>query len=136
MLEPLQRHLESAARANNKECDCVSEKNILECMLVVHVVIYLFQMSDYVSPADIDVIWEKLRRESFPRLPAQLHEPQRDALFWLGNKKNVLLAIGTGYPLRISIFMYSSYSSPHICFHTAFSNLLTLKNYQAAARLL
>ena len=71
-------------------------------------------MSDYVSPADVDVLWEKLRRESFHRLPAQLHEPQRDALFWLRKKKNVLLAIGTGYLLRKSIIMYSSHSHRNV----------------------
>ena len=53
------------------------------------------QMAPILTTADLDTAWQTLQL-SHPGLPSQLRDPQRDALFWLSQGKNVILCIGTG----------------------------------------
>ena len=52
-------------------------------------------MSLILAPSDIDVVWENLRIQH-EGLPPELRPPQRDALYWLSQDKNVIICIGTG----------------------------------------
>ena len=55
----------------------------------------MLQMAPILTTADLDTAWQTLQL-SHPGLPSQLRDPQRDALFWLSQGKNVILCIGTG----------------------------------------
>ena len=44
---------------------------------------------------DIRSTWESLRA-AHPGLPQELRAPQIDALYWLSEKKHVILCVGTG----------------------------------------
>ena len=58
--------------------------------------------------------WATLR-DTYPHLPAELRDPQIDTLYWLSQKKHVIVCIGTGESKnKSSLRKISHFNRDHI----------------------